>query len=500
MVGNKSSHRNSQFLTKNTKEIVFISIFLLGFILRVLFINSREIAYDDSFSYFLARQSFSEIIKGTAADTMPPLYYFLLHIWMQISQELWFLRLLNVMINLFTGLIVYFLSKDIFDRNSALITTILFMISPFQIYHAQELRMYTLLLFGQLGYFYATFRSTKADSANKVRWIVLAVLFGTIAMYSHNLAIIGLVSINVIFFFNKYRKKFWEIISIQILIFLFSTPWLIFLPQQIEKVQRAFWTQNPGLIDIIQAILSLFSFLPMSTIWMGIALIIIIQILALVLIFLIRSKSQKNIVLAFLFISPPVMLFVLSYLVYPVFVPRIFIISSIWFFIIVGHYISINSKSVIGRVNFVLLIFLSAFSLSHFYTFQSFPRSSFKELANQFRDVDPVTPIIHDNKLSFFPTMFYVENKHSYYIKDEPGSPNDTLALDSQTAIGYRAVDSIDQFLNRDSIIFVTFEKTISEYEENNINHPVIDLLSREYSQINKLQIDDLLIFYCGDK
>ena len=100
MVGNKSSHRNSQFLTKNTKEIVFVSIFLLGFILRVLFINSREIAYDDSFSYFLARQSFSEIIKGTAADTMPPLYYFLLHIWMQISNELWFLRLLNVMINL----------------------------------------------------------------------------------------------------------------------------------------------------------------------------------------------------------------------------------------------------------------------------------------------------------------------------------------------------------------------------------------------------------------
>ena len=114
MVGKESRNRNYQFLKNNNRKVILFSIFIVGFILRVFLIGSREIAYDDAFSYFLSRGSLTDIILGTAADTMPPLYYFLLHFWMKISTDLWFLRLLNVAINLLTALIVYAITKELF--------------------------------------------------------------------------------------------------------------------------------------------------------------------------------------------------------------------------------------------------------------------------------------------------------------------------------------------------------------------------------------------------
>jgi hypothetical protein len=74
---------------KNRRIAALALVFLLGITLRLIAVQSREIFYDDAFSLFLAEKSFSQIIHGTAADTMPPLYYFLLHIW-QLGDRGWF--------------------------------------------------------------------------------------------------------------------------------------------------------------------------------------------------------------------------------------------------------------------------------------------------------------------------------------------------------------------------------------------------------------------------
>ena len=81
-------------------KILLIGILLMGLGLRCINLQSRGIIYDDAFSFFLSIQNLPAIIQGTAADTMPPLYYFLLHFWMALSQSLWWLRLLSVLINL----------------------------------------------------------------------------------------------------------------------------------------------------------------------------------------------------------------------------------------------------------------------------------------------------------------------------------------------------------------------------------------------------------------
>ena len=76
-------------------------IFGLSLVLRCIELQGRSIAYDDAFSIFLSQQNFPNIIAGTAADTMPPLYYFLLHGWILIGGDgLAWMRILSVILNL----------------------------------------------------------------------------------------------------------------------------------------------------------------------------------------------------------------------------------------------------------------------------------------------------------------------------------------------------------------------------------------------------------------
>jgi hypothetical protein len=500
MVGKESSHRYYQFLKNNNQKITVILIFIIGIILRILFIRSREIAYDDAFSYFLARSPLQDIISGTAADTMPPLYYFLLHFWMKISDNLWFLRLLNISINLITAWLVFAITKELFNPSSALIATFLFLISPFQIYHSQELRMYAVLLLGQVGYFYAFLKIFRSSGKMNFLWIAAGVFFGLIAMYSHNLGIIGLISVNVILLFKRNCRIFKNLFLVQFFILLFSIPWFLYLPQQIEKVQQAFWTQTPGIIDIIQALLSLFAFLPMSTLFTGVVLIIIVQSFILLSVFLFKNKSVKYSIIALLMFFPPTIIFILSFFVKPVFVPRIFILSSVWFFILFAAFIEKNKSNYLGIINLGLFIFISIFSLPFYYQFNNFPRSPFKELANTLENFGPEMVVVHDNKLSFFPTMSHIERENTYYLQDLPGSPNDTLAHDSQFALGFIACESIEPFLEMDKLVFVVFQKTLDEYGQSNLDHPVVVILRNEYKEIEKFFIGDIVVFRFEEK
>lgn len=495
-MGKESRNRFIEFIKYNQHSAIVACIFIFGIILRLLFIDSREIAYDDAFSYFLSRNSISQIIDGTAADTMPPLYYFLLHFWMSISIDLWFLRLLGVILNLGSAVFLFLLSKELFNKNVATIALFLFLISPFQIYHSQELRMYSLLLFGQLGYYYSILKITIHSCKNQKIWIILSIIFGAIAMYAHNLGVLGLIPINFLFLYKRDKETIIKILSIQGMIYFLFLPWLFFLPQQIEKIQRAFWTQPPGISEILQSFMSLFAFLPMPIFEIGIVLIFLLQIFIIVFMWFFKTKNGNFGFLIYFFLLPPIILFVLSYLIQPLFIPRVFILSAAWFFVLFGKYYD-SSKNSFRKINLLFFIIISAVSLINFYRFNSFPRSEYKKLSQYLEnEIKPENLIIHDNKLSFFPTIFYKESDNQVYIEDIPGSPNDTLATPSQKALGFMAVPSIEEYLEQKNVTYVVFQQTLNEYENLGFENPNLKSLFKQFGENYSIQtIGDILLY-----
>jgi len=163
-------------------------------------------------------------------------------------------------------------------------------------------------------------------------------------------------------------------------------------------------------------------------------------------------------------------------------------------------FIDKNLNNHLGKINLGLFVIVSIISLPFYYQFNTFPRSSFKELANTVENFSSEVTIIHDNKLSFFPTMFYEERENTYYLQDPSGTPNDTLAKDSQLAMGYFASENIEQFLELDSLVFVVFQKTLDEYLQNNVGHPVIEILRNAYKEAEDFFVGDIVIYKFKEK
>jgi mannosyltransferase len=211
---------------KNSK-IVFGALLLFALTLRCLFISTRGIQYDDAFSILLAQRSLPEIIRGTAADTMPPLYYFLLHFWMFVSTEIWWYRLLSVVLSMGSLVFLYLIVKKLTGTTAAAWALFFGAVSSFQIYHAQDIRMYALLQFFQAAYIYFFILLIKNENQKVSTWAGL-ILAGTGAFYTHNLGAFFLLAPNIYLLIQRKWKLQSRLIASQTGMFILFLPWAIF--------------------------------------------------------------------------------------------------------------------------------------------------------------------------------------------------------------------------------------------------------------------------------
>jgi len=487
---------------KSAERKYLFGILGLGLLLRVLLLNSRSIQYDDAFSVLLSGRSLGEIVAGTAADTMPPLYYFLLHFWMLLGKQLWWLRLLSVLLTMGTILFLFSLVNDLLGERSALWAAFLLAISPIQIYHAQDLRMYALLAFCQMAYLWFFGRVWLAHRESKMivwwNWAGLAVS-GALAMYCHNLAGFIIIAPNIFLLIKRRWKLLLRLCIAQACIALLAAPWLLMVPGQVQKIQGAFWTPRPGLVEVLQALVMFTASLPLPGIWFAIALMLSLFILVIVVLELVRMKDDGENILYLLVmgLTPPVLLFVLSYVMRPVFVPRGFLIFGSIYAALAGHMIATGWEKKIGI--FVLGCFVAAslISLPYQQTFRAFPRSPFKEAVEMLEnEMQPGDQLVHDNKLSAFPFLIYAPEIEQEFIADEPGSHNDTLAYPSQEAMQlFPAADIEEAAEGADRVYFVVFSQAIEEYELLEGEHPYLAWLAANYTETGVTVFNDLEVY-----
>lgn len=480
------------------QRIIFILIFILAAVLRLLGAGTREIQYDDAFSIFLSQQNLSKIIQGTAADTMPPLYYFALHFWQNLGSDLFTLRLLGILISLAILFLGFDLARRLFGWPAGLWSALFIAVSPIQIYHAQDLRMYTLLVLGQVGYFWCFVRLIQDDHPAFILWVGM-VLGGLMAMYSHNLAIFGLVIPNIYLVLKRNWLLLGQIVLAQLVIGLFSAPWLVMIPGQVEKIQTAFWTPRPGLIEAFQAIIQFTAHLPVKGLLLPLVAILSAQILILLVLETWRDRNKEPnlgfvVLIAF---GLPILLFLVSYAIRPVFVARGFLVSSLAYYILIGRVVARRWRSGIGVFLAGFMILAVGVSLPSFYTFNKFPRSPYQEAMISLRqNRTPDDVILHDNKLSFFPSHYHAQDLNQVFLADEPGSFNDTYARASQEAIGlFPAADIESAVAGAERIFFVVISQAIEEYQESGQPHPVLAWLEEHYVETNHATYNDLEIF-----
>jgi len=133
---------DGEWLARKNRIWLLIT-FAVGFFARVYALAAQSLWNDEGTSVALAQTSINAIVNAAARDIHPPLYYLLLHFWIQGAGSSEFaLRFLSVLAGVLIVALTFRIAREFFSQDVALIAAVLSALNPFQVYYAQETRMY----------------------------------------------------------------------------------------------------------------------------------------------------------------------------------------------------------------------------------------------------------------------------------------------------------------------------------------------------------------------
>jgi uncharacterized membrane protein len=100
---------------------------------------------DEAFSIGLASQSWLDVVRGTAVDQHPPLYYFLLKLWTALGWSDFQLRYLSTVFSILEVALVVAWGRKVLGLQAALVAGLFLALAPLHVQWAQSVRMYSFV-------------------------------------------------------------------------------------------------------------------------------------------------------------------------------------------------------------------------------------------------------------------------------------------------------------------------------------------------------------------
>ncbi len=138
----------------------------------------------------------------------------------------------------------------------------------------------------------------------------------------------------------------------------------------------------------------------------------------------------------------------------------------------------------------------TAGSLGVHYTYAGFPRPPFQEAVSYLRNyVGSADVVVHTNKLTYFPMHVYGPDVSGVFLADPAGSPQDTLALPTQEAMGIFATASIAEGVGEaERVWLVYFPREMEEVGASEGEHPALAWLEGRFVQVGREHFSDLIV------
>ncbi len=199
MIGAKAQLRRGQEIGYKGSILLIV---LLAFGLRLFAIDRQDIWGDEAFSIWLSRQPLPQVVAG-GADTHPPLYPFLLYLWLPLAgSSPLAVRFLSALIGTLTVAMLYPLSRRVFGQTAGWPAVLLAAASPVLVYYPQETRMYGLVTLLTTASIYWAARVGRKG--------MLPYIFSTLtAVYTHYYAFFVVLAENLVIVPGLLRRHRW---------------------------------------------------------------------------------------------------------------------------------------------------------------------------------------------------------------------------------------------------------------------------------------------------
>ncbi|PSP80114.1 hypothetical protein BRC81_02675 [Halobacteriales archaeon QS_1_68_20] len=346
-------------LSRRTRLLALAGIVVLGVALRVYGLDGWSLYGDELYS-ITSRGALppSEILTvPIPLDSHPPLYYLLLHFWMDLfGNSVASARALSVILSAAGMVLLYLLGAQLYDDRVGLLAALLYAVSTFQIHYGRIARMYSLFVVLTLASWYTFVRLREKSTASAVGYVLSTVLL----VYTHVFALFVVASQYLYVFLSETRAgidwRRWA--TVQAAVGLLSLPWIAMLGNHVlglltgaREGSIIAWVPEPNVGIITHTILRYVGwpnhFPLLNGTWSlrAVAAVIVVVYSACLVLAILRFTSDREYAfgdlptagqLGSLLVVPIAVPFLISYLIVPVYFPRFTIPASLALFLLVA--------------------------------------------------------------------------------------------------------------------------------------------------------------------
>ncbi len=482
-------------LVFKNRSLILISLFILNFVLKILFLSTQDICIDEPYSIFHSQFGVEDIIRFLKPTNNPPLFEIILHYWIKVfGISAFSVRFLPLLFGSLAVIFIFRISEKLFSYQVGIASSLLYTFSTISIYYSHDCRVYTLfLLLTTISvYFFIKLFEGSSSFWDKLFFCACNLLI----IYAHYFGfIVWFIEVTyVLIYGRKYFMRFAVLLGISIVFYLPQI--LIFLERFKQSSSEGTWIKE--LVTIENLYNRLWSFCNMP--------VVVVLCLAILVAAGVKKASSKLLkkensedgsntnkkinLIGIWFFVPYVLMFVISFKV-PIYLERYLIFIAPAFYILVCSLVNylFDNKNLRNVAFFVLI-------LSFAITLQLNPdkkRESSKVIDYVKQNKDSETLVIicaHDFINNF---AFYYDKK--IFQNVIPGIEYETLnkSLNSENVFPVRTINEIN------SDILKKFRKIIyldAAADFSNPGNGILQALENNYKLNTKKHFNTIFDVY----
>ena len=138
---------NTMHNPRRIEKIIILGITLLAFLLRAYRLDFQSYWIDEGWTVYFAHQSLAELWQLLQlTEIKPPFYFPSIIYWVKlVGDSEYAVRFYSVIFGVLVAPFAYRLGCDLGGRWLGLLLALLLTVSPYQIWHSQDARMYSIL-------------------------------------------------------------------------------------------------------------------------------------------------------------------------------------------------------------------------------------------------------------------------------------------------------------------------------------------------------------------
>jgi mannosyltransferase len=315
-----------------------LGLLVLNAVLKILFLDARDIALDEPFTIFYAQSDFHTLFTMLKTENNPPFYFLLLHYWIKLfGISAFAVRIPSFLFSVAIVYFIYWTGVKFFSLRAGIIASLVFSFSNYHMLFAHEARVYSLFALLTTISMYL-FLSLYRDPGKK-KLLILLLATNVILVYSHFFGwFVILIQVYCVVLIKSLRKeisgRYFIITAILLLSYLPYYP--VFISRFITTSAKGTWVSTPVLSDLYTMVWR-FSNVPLTTV------VFLLLLASAGIKYFISADRRKGIpvtlqvVLAW-FLFPYFLMFLVSWKV-PMFLDRYMIFISPAYYLLVSVFL-----------------------------------------------------------------------------------------------------------------------------------------------------------------